>query len=188
MHGTPFLADIAIPNLGECLVFAAPFVAVAVVWWLFDHVELIIHRLFPHQEWEKQLGWLNIRAERRVETTLRWIGYGIHALLAVALYGILWGAQAFPALDHWNESPFIDNLALRFPVLLACLGFWLVYFGCVLLPKLRHQYEKEELEKFRVEMEEEEIRKQSATVPRFNSPLVKPRTNLPLRSLRKPKM
>jgi len=173
MHGVLalLLGEIAIPSAGQCLVFAAPFVAVALAWWVIERIDVIMHHLFPHREWERQLGWLNIRAERQAAAMLRWLGYGLYALLAAALYGIIWAAKAFPALENWNEIPVLDHLALRVPVLVLCLGFWLLYFGAVLLPKLRNEWEKEELDKFRVEMEAEELRKEQP-VSRLKSTLL----------------
>ena len=66
------------------------FLAIAFVWWLINRTDRIIHHLFPDLEWEKSLGWLNIRAERRAKTAMRWIGYAIYAMLIASLYGIAW--------------------------------------------------------------------------------------------------
>ncbi len=75
---------------GRALLFATPPLAVAALWWLAGRVDLIIARLFPHLEWERSLGWLNIRAERRARTALRCLGFLIHVALAAALVGIVW--------------------------------------------------------------------------------------------------
>src|SRR5271170_3083270 len=99
----------------QCFHFAAPFLAVAVLWWLIKRTDRVIHHLFPHLEWEKSLGWLNIRAERRANAALRWVGYGIYALLAVALYGIVWTAEGLRQLDNWSDPSVVGDLALRVP-------------------------------------------------------------------------
>jgi hypothetical protein len=165
----------------QCFVAAAPFLSVAAVWWLVNRTDRIIHHLFPDLEWEKSLGWLNIRAERRAKTALRWVGYGIQALLAVALYGIVWAAEGLRALDRLSDPGVMRDLALRIPALVLCLGLWLIYLGSWLMPKLRAEREEAALKKFRAEMEEAE-RERETQEPRFriHSPLLKPRTNAPL--------
>jgi len=164
------LADIAIPSAWQCLVFAAPFLAAIAVCWLINRTDQIINHLFPDWEWERRLGWLNIRARRRAEAALRWIGYGIYAILAAALYGIVWGAQALPTVGHWNDPNVLGDVALRLAVLLVCFGVWLVYLGCGLIPKLRDQQEKEDLEKFRAETDETEKEREARSPSRLKSP------------------
>lgn len=153
MHGRPFqfLAEIGIPNASQCLMFVAPILAVAGIWWVVDRVEFIMDRLFPQMAWEKQLGWLNIRAEQQAEMILRWLNCVLYAVLAVALYGIVWGAEALPSLKHFDDPHIMPELDRRISVLLVSLGFWLVYLGYGLIPKLRRQFEMEELDKFRAE-------------------------------------
>ncbi len=113
---------------------------------------------FPHWEWEKKLGWLNITAERRSEAILRWIGYFIHAGMAVALYGIVWAA---PALGEFGSTDpaVIGDGASRLAVLLVCLTIWGLYLGGELIPKLRREHEQEELARYRAahpELDDEE--------------------------------
>jgi len=184
MHGAPFffVAEIGIPSAGQCLTFAAPFLAVAAVVWLLRRMDQIIDHLFPHWEWEKQLGWLNIRAERQANAFLRWIGYFIYAALAMALYGIIWAAQVLSSLNGWSDPSALRDLLLCLPVLLVSVGFWLVYLGLSLIPKLREQYEKDELERFRVEQKEIEQERAMNPASRFKSPPPKPRVDLPARS------
>lgn len=184
MHGAispMILAGFVFPGAGQCLVWAAPFLAVAAVWWLIKRTDRIIHHLFPHLEWEKELGWLNIRAERRANTALRWVGYGVHALLAVALLGIVWAAEGLRQLDNWSDPWVMGDLALRVPALGFCLGIWVLYLGGWLIPKLRAQREAAGLKKFRAEMEETEMERQGDmhSRSRIHSPLRKPRTNIP---------
>jgi len=164
-------------------VFAAPFLAIAAVWWLIHQTERLVHHLFPHLEWEKSLGWLNIRAERRVEAAMRWIGYGVYAILIVALYGIVWAAQGLQALDNLWDPWVMGDLALRVPVLFICLGVWFLYLGCGLIPKLRRQRERKEwaeLKRFREEAEEAEKERERHSPSRVKSPLLKPRTDATL--------
>jgi hypothetical protein len=87
---------------------------------------------------------------------MRWIRYLVYFLLAVALYGIVWSAEALPLARDWSDPYKMAELTLRVPVLLVSLGLWLVYLGCLLLPKLRRQYEEEDLQKFREQMREHE--------------------------------
>jgi hypothetical protein len=186
MHGAIFSlfpAGLAFPSAWQCFVWAAPFLAVAAVWWLINQTDRIINHLFPHLEWEKSLGWLNIRAERRAKAALRWVGYGIYATLAVALYGIVWAAQGLQALGNWSEPWILGDLALRIPVLVLCLGLWWFYLGCWLIPKLRAQREEAGLKQFRAEAEEAEKEREVHSHSRVHSPLPKPRTNVQSLSL-----
>jgi hypothetical protein len=169
MHG--------LPSIWQYFVFAAPFLAVAILWLLAQRMDRIIHRLFPDLEWEKSLGWLNIRAERRAQTVLRWIGYIIYALLAIALYGIFWGAEGLQALDNWSDPWVMGDLALRVPVLIFCLGLWLVFFCSWLIPKLRAERELKDLKKYRAKAGEEEREREKEPRSRIHAPLLKPRTN-----------
>ena len=184
MHGAPplLLAAMAIPTAWQCLGFGAPFLVVAVLWWLIGSTDEILQHLFPHWEWERRLGWLNITAQKRAETFLRGIGHLIHAFLALALYGIVWSVQDLPALDNWADPYAMGDLALHVPVLLVCIGVWLLYFGFWLLPTLRDRYEREELEKFRAEMEDLEQERMMNPVSRIKTLQPKPRTNAPAKS------
>lgn len=184
MHGAPFLvvAEVCLLIAKRCMAWAMPFLGVAALACLVRRMDQIIDRLFPHWEWEKRLGWLNIRAQRRADLVLRWIGYFIYAVLAVALLGIVWGAEALATLDRWDDPSVMADLALRVPVLLACLGLWLVYFGCELIPKLRDQSEREGLRKFRAEQRELEEERERNPVSRIKSPLYKPRFGLSIES------
>ncbi len=155
MHGlapSPLFAAIAIPTAKQCLMALAPLLALAGGRWLFVHLDEIIHRLFPTLEWNRELGWLNIRAERRASAFFRWVAYVVYAVLAIALAGIAWGAVAFREIQQWSDPMVMGDLLLRLPVLAACLGLWLFYLGADLLPQLRREYEREDLEKFRAQL------------------------------------
>jgi hypothetical protein len=163
----------------QCLNFAAPILAVAAVWWLISRTDRIINHLFPYLEWEHSLGWLNIQAERRANTAMRWIGYGIYATLAVALLGMVWAAEGLQALDNWSDPWVMGDLVLRVPVLGFCLGLWWFYLGCWLVPKLRAEREEAGLKKFRAEAKEAEREREMHIPSRIHPPLRKPRTNPP---------
>jgi hypothetical protein len=161
----PDHAQIGIPDASQCLLFAAPFLGMAAVCWLFRHSDQLIDWLFPNWEWEKKLGWLNIRSSRRANAVLRWIGYAVYALLAFTLYGIAWGSLAFPDFAQGTPEAFADGVE-RLSALLACLGIWLAYLGFELVPQLRNQYEREELEKYRAEYPESDGEAAAKPAPR----------------------
>jgi signal transduction histidine kinase len=173
----------AIPDPWPCLVWATPLLAVAAVWWLIDHADRIIHFLFPDLEWERSLGWLNIKAEKRAQAAIRWLGYGIYLVLAAALYGIVRIADGFPALEDWADPWVVGDLVLRIPALAVCLGVWLIYLGCWLMPKLRRQREEADLQQYRAELKEvEDERERFRHQSRVKAPLPKPRSNSPFPS------
>jgi hypothetical protein len=165
----------------RCLVFLAPLLAITALWWLANRTDRVINYFFPDLEWEKNLGWLNIRAERRANAALRWLGYGIYFLLGGALYGIAWAAVGLQDWDRASSDPLVvAELMVRAPVLIMCLGAWVLFFGTWLLPKLRMDREEAALKRFRMEMDEEEREREKSPQSRVKSPLRKPRTNQPL--------
>ncbi len=174
------MAEIAIPDAKQCFTWAAPLVILVAAICVIGRMDQIIEGLFPHWEWERRLGWLNIRAQRQAERVLRWIGYFIYAALGLALLGIVWAAKGLALINQWEDPHVAAELARRVPVLLACLGLWLVYLGCELMPKMRGQYEEEELEKFRAEQEEIERQRERDPASRVKTPLAKPRLNSPV--------
>jgi hypothetical protein len=175
----------AIPNPELLVVWGGPVLAVLALWWLVERTDRIIHYLFPHLEWEKSLGWLNIRAERRAKAALRWIGYAFYLLLAGLLYAIVRIADAFPPLSEWSNPDVQGDLLLEIPALVVCLGIWLFYLGGVLRPGLRAEWEEAGLKKFRAQMEELEKEREmfGHTHSRVQKPLQKPRTNSPFESI-----
>jgi len=165
----------------RCLVFLAPVFTVAALWWLVNRTDVVINYFFPDLEWERSLGWLNIRAERRANTALRWLGYGIYFLLVGALYGVLWSALGMRDWDRAETDPAAAMaLLVHAPVLLACLGAWVLFLGTWLIPKLRAEREEAALRRFRAQMEEAEREREPKPRSRVKSPLRKPRTNQPL--------
>lgn len=149
---SPFpLAAIAIPSATQCFMILAPMAAVAAVYGIYKGLDQALSKCFPGLEWQRQLGWLNIKAERQAATVLRWIGYTVMAMLASALYGIVWGAEGLRLLPRWSDPDALAELDLRLPVLFGSFSLLLFYFGAALLPRLRREYEEEELEAFRAE-------------------------------------
>ena len=165
------------------LLLPAPLFAVAALWWIVNRTDQIIHYLFPNLEWERSLGWLNIRAERQARTALRWLGYGAYLLLASALLGIVWSVKGLQETGNWLDPWAIGLTMLRFGIIAVSLGAWVLYLGLWLKPKLRAQREEAELRQFRAEMAEaeaEEERRRNVHGPsRVKMPLQKPRQNTP---------
>ena len=188
MHGSlppSIIVEALLIMAWRFLLFLAPFLAVAAIWWLVNRTDRVVHHLFPHLEWERSLGWLNIKAERRAKKALRWLGYAIHALLLVALLGMIWGASALEAIiDSWPDFNVIVASAIPVAVLVFSLGMWIVYLGSWLIPRLRAQREMADLERFRRELHLEEERNQDRYSPhspsRIKAPLRKPRTDASL--------
>jgi len=185
MHGAipPWIVAEAIMIMAwKCLVFLVPFFVVAGLWWLVGQTDRIIQYLFPYLEWEQSLGWLNIKAERRTKMALRWTAYLIYALLAVALLGIVWGAEELQYLDKWSDPWVMGELALRVPVLVFCLGLWVLYLGGYLIPRLRTEREEAEWKKFQAELkakDEAKKEREAYSRSRIHKPLPKPRENGP---------
>lgn len=164
MSGTipPSIAAEAILIMaGKLAVLCAPLLTVAALWWLANRVDLIIARLFPLLQWEKDLGWLNIRAERRAKTALRWLGFALYLSLAGALVGIAWETrQIVDELAGWPEWPVIGQVMMRLCLVILYLAAWLVFLGGWLFPKIRARREDAELRTFRAHMEEWERARQ----------------------------
>jgi hypothetical protein len=178
MPGPSFLlADIALPSLRDGLAFAAPVFTLAALAWLVFRTDRFMGAVFPDLEWERNLGWLNIRAERRAGRALRWVGYAVVVLLLDSLAGILWAAKGMPRLADWSDPWVMGELALRVPALVFCLLIWVLYLGLGLLPRLRAEREAAAYRKFRAEAkaDDEELGLESPS--RVHTPLPKPRTN-----------
>jgi hypothetical protein len=184
MHGAillpSFLAGFVFPGARQCFALTAPFLAIAGLLFLVNRTDRIISHFYPDREWEHSLGWLNIKAERRANTALRWVGYGIYILLLDALVGILWAAEGLQHLDNWSDPWVMGDLALRVPALMICLGIWVLYLGGWLLPKWRAEREAALWKKMRAEAKEFEQDREPQSHSRIHAPLRKPRTNAPL--------
>jgi hypothetical protein len=148
----PFpVAAIAIPSAVQCFSVLAPLAALALFWMILKGIDQVLSKAFPGLEWQRSLGWFNIKAERQAAAVLRWLGYMVMALMAAALYGIVWGAVGLRLLSRWYDPDTLGEIQLRLPVLFTSLSLLLFYFGAALLPRLRREYEEEELEAFRAE-------------------------------------
>src|ERR1700723_2708255 len=96
---------------GQYFVFAAPVLVVAIIWWLINRTDRTVNHLFTDLEWERSLGWLNIKAERRAKAGLRWLKFGIYVILFDSLFGIIWGAKGLHLLNHWADPWIIGGAA-----------------------------------------------------------------------------
>lgn len=176
-----FLAQIGVPTAGQCLRFLAPIAALVVLGWMLRNLDHFINRIFPSLEWQRQLGWLNICAELRASAVLRWGRHFVHALLAGALFGIVWGAGGLSELRQWRNPDVMRDIQDRLPILAICVGLWAFYLAGDLLPRLRREHEREELARFRAENPDAETEEYSSArtpeVPRFEtSPIKRPRS------------
>jgi hypothetical protein len=174
---TCFLAEIALPSLRDGLAFAAPVLTLAALWWLVLRTDRMMHAAFPDLEFERSLGWLNIRAERRANRAMRWIGYAVVVLLVDSLAIILWAATGMPRLADWSDPWVMGELALRIPALGFCLLIWVIYLGLGLVPRLRAEREAAAYRKFRAEMKADEEERAVESPARVHTPLPKPRAN-----------
>lgn len=160
----------------------AAIVSTCAAWWVISRADWIINRVFPYNEWEKSLGWLNIRAQKRADAGLRWLGYFVYAMLAIALLGIPWAAEGLRTMGPWYEPDVLSGFLLRLGVLVLCFGLWFFYFGCGLLPRLRREREQKEwkdLQKFRAAHTEAERARPVESRSRVHKPPQKPRVNSP---------
>jgi hypothetical protein len=155
----PVLA-LFVPSAAQCLTLAGPMAGIFGLVWLARHGQELVEGLFPHWRWERQLGWLNLRAHRRAESALRWIGHFVHAGLAVTLLGIVWNAYLVGEFNRWDDTVSVGFLLLHLSILLACLAICIVYLATILAPKIRNEYEREELERFRRENPDQKETKQ----------------------------
>jgi hypothetical protein len=160
------LAQIGILSARQCALILAPVAALLVVRAVLKGVDHAVEHLFPGLAWHRQLGWLNIRSERRAAAILRGLSYAVYAVLALALYGIIWSAQGLRQLDQWSDPMITGGLAVRVPILAVCLGLWLFYLGLDVYPRARREFEDEELERFRAEQAELERERENRPAPR----------------------
>ena len=164
---TPILASVGVPTAAQCLRLLAPLGGLFFLWWLIRNADRVIRKVFPTLEWQMQLGWLNIRAERRAAAVLRWVSYAVYAALVFALGGIVLSAYLSAQISPDDPENLIPAISVL-PILFLSLAIWTVYLIWGLIPKLRREYEREELERFRAEnasVAEEEPRKRTSTLP-----------------------
>lgn len=172
------------PILNEIFAFAGPLLIIAAVCWFLSRTERVVNYMFPYLEWERSLGSFNIKAEKRANTAIRWVKFGIYIMLVDALFGILWGAKGLPMLHDWSDPWVMGELALRMPALGFCLGLWVFYIGGYLIPRVRAERDRAAWLKMRREneAEDEAHRARGEVTPksRVHAPLRKPRANAPL--------
>ena len=152
----PLLAEIGIPTAADFVRVLGPVAGLIGLSWIFRHSDAVIHRLFPHWEWERKLGWLNIRAERGASTFFRRASHVVHALLVVALFGIASQAKVLSQWPRWRQPEVFRELSNALPLELICLWLWAAYLLGYLIPKLKREFEEEELARFRAERPEVE--------------------------------
>ena len=171
-------ADIVIPTTGVIIV--APILAALGVWWLITRMDRIAHGVFPHLAWEHSLGWFNIKAERRARAAFRWIRRGMYLLLFDALAIMLWTACDFPSLQGPLGPGDLANLISCASLFILCLGIWVLYLGCGLLPAIRSRRDMTALKKFRAQLEElEQERGEYVPKSRVHASLAKPALQQP---------
>ena len=178
---TSLLAEMAPVSWHDVVTFGAPALVLAALVWVVLRTDRIIERVLPDLEWERSLGWLNIRAERRASRAMRWINYGVIVLLVDSLFILYWGAKGMPDLSNWSDPWVMGDLALRVPVMGLCLSIWMIYLGLGLLPRVRAEREAAAFKKFRAQMaladEEKREREAVAASSRTDAALPKPRAN-----------
>jgi hypothetical protein len=182
MHGAippSIVAEALLIMAWKFLLFLTPVLVIAAAWWLVNQTERVMNYLFPYLEWEHGLGWLNIKAERRARTAIRYVGYIVYFLLAFTLLGLPIGAGGVQqVIDQWPDPPLTSDVAARLLILVFSSAIWWGYFGCWLVPRLRTLREEAALKKFRAEMAEIEMeREERQSRSRVYGGLPKPRTN-----------
>jgi hypothetical protein len=152
-----------VPSASECWSIARPIVAVGGVIWLMRNGTRLIEALFPQLEWERKLGWLNARADRRANQILRGLRHLLHLFLLVALVGVLTLAWLAGHPDTASELGLL-TLAGIYVYMGVCLSPWIYYFVVLLGPRLQAEFEEQELARYRAENPDidEELRKQKS--------------------------
>jgi hypothetical protein len=151
-----------IPSAGQCLAVAMPVASVCAVLWFLRHGDGLIAQLFPHWEWERKLGWLNAKANRRAEVILRGMRHLGHAFLLLMLVGIL-GLSWLAGQPHDMDT--VDGIflyAVELVYIIVCLIPWIYYFVAMLGPRIAAEYEEEELMRYRAEHPEDDEPRESA--------------------------
>ena len=133
--------------------------------WIIANADEWIRRLFPRPNWDEELGWLQLRAERKARALLRWWSYAVHGLFAILLLGITWSSVAVGRWADRRDTDSLREMVLRLPVLAMSLALCFGYVAAELLPRLRREFDEEELVRFRSahpDMETEKSRPRSS--------------------------
>ena len=183
MPGPTFiLAEIALPSWHDLVAFAMPVLFLAGLAFLVFRTDQIVQVVFPDLEWERSLGWLNIKAEKRASRAMRWVGYGVIVLLVDALVILFCAVKGLPDLSNWADPWVMGDLALRVPAIGFCLLIWVIYLGLVLLPRVRAEREAAAYKKFRAKItaadeEKRALETMGGAKSRTTAELPKPRAN-----------
>lgn len=144
-----------IPTAGQCFAIAAPVASIYGIVWFVRHGDRVIERLFPHWEWERKLGWLNFRANRRAEWVLRGVRHLLHTFLLIMLVAVLTLAWFAGGPQDMDSAVGVFTYVLELIYLGLCLSPWIYYFVLNLGPRLTAEYEEEELLRYRAENPED---------------------------------
>jgi len=153
-----------VPSASQCWSIIGPIVAVIVVIWLMRNSTRIVETLFPQLEWERKLGWLNARADRRANQIMRVLQHLLHLFLLVDLVGVLAFGWLVGHPDTETQAGML-MLANEYVYMGVCLSPWIYYFVVVLGPRLWAEFEEEELARYRAEnpeVDEEMTKKRTA--------------------------
>ena len=145
------LADLLIPTASQCVRVAWPLVLFGVALWFWRNGDTVIERLFPHWRWEKELGWLNIKGNRQAESILRGFTHLLHLGLLVALAAILFFSWTFGQPHDTDDKLILITLFVEWFYMFACYGVWIYYLAVVLYPRIRDEFDAEELDRYRIE-------------------------------------
>ena len=160
------MAALLVPTAGQCVQIGGPIVLVLGTIWFWRNGEFLLARLFPNWEWERTLGWLNLRANRQAERILRVLTHLLHAALLLALAGILALSWSLGQPVDTDSVIGVFSLVGVWILLIGCYGFWFYYFTAILAPRVRDEYEAAELERYR--LENPELEKENRAGDRFN--------------------
>jgi hypothetical protein len=145
------MAALLVPTASQCLRLAGPLLALFGVIWFWRYGDEVLARLFPHWEWERKLGWLNVKANRHVERILRMFTHLLHVTLLAALVGILGFSWLLGQPQDTDTYLGIFSRGFQWINLMACYMIWVYYFLVILGPRMRDEFELEELTRYRVE-------------------------------------
>jgi hypothetical protein len=145
-----------IPTPGQCLAVVAPVVSIGGIIWFARHGDQVIERLFPHWEWERKFGWLNLKANRRAAMVLRGFRHLLHAFLLLDLLVVLAFAWLTGQHHDMDTREGVFTYALEMIYFGVFLSPWIYYFIAVLGPRVIAEYEEEELQRYRAENPEDD--------------------------------
>ena len=151
-----------VPSAAQCLAFGGPIVSLAGLFWFWRHGDEWIARLFPHLQWKRELGWLNLSADRRADRIMRGLTHALHVGLLAALIGILGFAWLLGQPHDTDSTLGLFSIPFQFIYLPLFLGIWIVYFTYLLGPRVRAEFEEGELRRYREENPDEEPKGKSA--------------------------